>query len=120
MSTKLTMLKCPNWIKPRFTPKKKKRVADKRAAIYCGDYTTRFDSPIPDGFERCGGNLEVDLQVSNEPEWGGTCAALNVVLKCDSCGQAFLNPDHLMTDEAWAEMLIAEALDKRGNACYVN
>ena len=115
--TKLTKLKCPNWIRPRFTPKQKKRVADKRQAIYCGDYAERF-GPVPEGFERCGGNLSVELKVENEPCWGGTSAELDVTIKCDSCGRAFLNPDHLMTDESWVEMLMAEALDKRGNECY--
>jgi hypothetical protein len=115
--TKLKNLKCPNWIKPRFTAKKGLRKADKRAAIYRYDYLTRFagrgwNTHLPDTHVQCGGNLSVTLDARLEPCMGGCDAVLELTIKCDTCGTAYLmQPDTCVTD--WAEQLIADALNTK-------
>ena len=112
---KLKHLKCTNWIQPRFTPRKGLRRADKRQPVYGyryvgsrGEGTCRT---LPEGYERCGGNLTVDLAVVMDPYFGGSSPAVDLTVLCDSCGTAFLNTG--LTDEDWAEELIAAGLEAR-------
>lgn len=109
MVVKLERLKCPNWIKPRFTPTGLRRAVGNTQRVW--NYKELFGS-IPEGYERCGGNLIVYVQAIEEPDWGGYHADLNVKITCDCCGCAFLQPRD-RTIEDWVAELVAEALDAK-------
>lgn len=50
-------------------------------------FKTHFKSQIPPkGATPCGGNIIVTIEAVNEPDWGGTFAALEITYKCDKCG----------------------------------
>lgn len=109
--TKLKKLKCPNWIKPRFTPGGLRK-ADKRKGTLRFDYADIRDEPVPEGFERCNGDLTVEVSASDAPMWGGSYAELEVTVNCNICGTSYIEPCR-MTDEDWVTELVAEALDAK-------
>lgn len=116
MDVRLKNLKCPNWIKPRYTTAKKLRRSAEQ--VYAYDYEHRFHpEKIPAGYERCGGNLILSTKLTEEPGSRECIPALEVKVICDVCGQACLG-QNLAYEEDWITRLAAEALDARGNDYY--
>jgi hypothetical protein len=106
--TAIHKLKCPNWIKPRYTPTGLRR-CDKRGSTLRYDYAAIREAPVPHGFQRCRGDLTVEVVASQTPEWGGMSAELELNINCSVCGTAYLQPTNVTTED-WVASLVAAAL----------
>lgn len=61
--------------------------------VKCAPSWIAFVNPdgIPEGAERCDGNIIATVAAVDEPYMGGTSAKLEIEYKCDKCGETFYN-----------------------------
>ena len=114
MAAKLEKLKCPNLVTTRVT-KAGNNVVNRRKSIYAwwAKETPPPWTTIPDGYERCNGNLSVEVKISRGMYRDDE--EIEVVLKCDRCGTPFLrgpnSGDFNLDDPELLNTLIAKGID---------
>ena len=77
-------MKCKCLVKPG----KKKPLPKFSYVLYRQWQESKDWQPDP-GTEQCDGDIVVEVRAVEEPEWGGTNAALEIEYRCSKCGNLF-------------------------------